>query len=406
LFTYQFVAYDMNPLDTITFSLQYGPQGLYLSEKGLLTWTPTEQQMGTETIIIRLSDGKVDIVGAFNITILMNHPPVIASTPMANGTVGTEYNYKMDISDPDVGDTISIELIVAPESMIIDPITHEILWTPESRNIGTNVVSIKVTDGREVTYQNFTISIVAAEEEPDGGSDQLNQSGMLIPLVLVAFIIVAIVLAALVFQSRGGRGAPSGAVTSKGVGETGGLIIEDVFLIYRDGRLMSHHTRRLKPEADAEIITSMLTAIQDFVRQSIPTEGMEQRAVHEIIFGNDKILLQHGKNVYIAAVVGGETVGDFPERMKASIEEIESIYGHMLADWDGDISRLKGAKLLMRELLKEGGKGAPVEEKAVKSKSKGKGGKPQKGMKGAPSRDKANARRVVDKGSRKGKSRR
>ena len=45
--------------------------------------------------------------------------------------------------------------------------------------------------------------------------------------------------------------------------------VEDVFLMYNDGRLIQHATRRIKADMDVDIVTSMLKAVQDFVRESL-----------------------------------------------------------------------------------------------------------------------------------------
>jgi hypothetical protein len=118
---------------------------------------------------------------------------------------------------------------------------------------------------------------------------------------------------------------------------------------------MSHHTRRLKPETDGEILTSMLTAIQDFVKQSIPTEGELQKPVQEIAFGEAKILIQHGKNIYIAAVVAGPSHERFTHRMREKVDEIETRFGSHLDHWNGDISAIGDVKVIAKSLLSEGG---------------------------------------------------
>jgi len=47
-----------------------------------------------------------------------------------------------------------------------------------------------------------------------------------------------------------------------------GPMIEDVFLMYRDGRLIAHNTRRLRPDVDGDILSGMLTAVTAFVKDS------------------------------------------------------------------------------------------------------------------------------------------
>ena len=52
-------------------------------------------------------------------------------------------------------------------------------------------------------------------------------------------------------------------------------IIDEVFLMYRDGRLIKHFTRRLKPDVDQDILSGMLTAVQEFVKDTFRGEEGE-----------------------------------------------------------------------------------------------------------------------------------
>src|SRR5438094_515554 len=42
-------------------------------------------------------------------------------------------------------------------------------------------------------------------------------------------------------------------------------LVEDVFLIHSDGRLIAHHSRKFREEIDEDIFSGMLTVVQDFV---------------------------------------------------------------------------------------------------------------------------------------------
>ena len=82
-----------------------------------------------------------------------------------------------------------------------------------------------------------------------------------------------------------------------------GFAVEDIFLMYRDGRLIQHTTRRLKADMDVDIMTSMLKAVQEFVRESIGMEaGVELGSME---YGDNKIILEKGKHIILAAVIGG-----------------------------------------------------------------------------------------------------
>ncbi|HLE45539.1 MAG TPA: hypothetical protein VI915_00910, partial [Thermoplasmata archaeon] len=47
-----------------------------------------------------------------------------------------------------------------------------------------------------------------------------------------------------------------------------GTLIEDIFLLHRSGLLLKHYTRRLRPNVDSDVLSGMLVAVQDFIKDS------------------------------------------------------------------------------------------------------------------------------------------
>jgi len=317
--------------DNVTFSKVSGPEGLGVSGDGIVTWRPTKDQVGSQTFQVKLYDGKGYVVKSFTVGVTINHAPVFSSAPVVDAQVKEDYYYKVVATDTDLEDVVELELVRFPAGMVFDVNTTEIMWTPVKGQDGENQISLKAFDGKNVSYQNFTVYVKKqAVQQDDGGL------GAMLPFLLLIMVILVVLIAAAVYMMR-----------KKARAE----IIEDVFLIYGDGRLVSHHTRRLKPETDEYTITAMLTAIQDFVRESIPTEGEEKKSIEEISFGDDRILLRHGKYIYIAAVITGSEGKEFLEKMEVSVKKIETKFKSLLKEWDGDLRALDGAKLIMKELL-------------------------------------------------------
>jgi N-acetylneuraminic acid mutarotase len=127
-----------------------------------------------------------------------------------------------------------------------------------------------------------------------------------------------------------------------------GFAVEDIFLMYRDGRLIQHTTRRMKADMDVEIMTSMLKAVQDFVRESVGlAEGAELGSME---YGENKIIMEKGRHIILAAVITGEEPDGFREEMRGAIRNVEGEYEAILKDWDGTVSRLAGAKKFMTSL--------------------------------------------------------
>jgi hypothetical protein len=128
------------------------------------------------------------------------------------------------------------------------------------------------------------------------------------------------------------------------------VAVDEVFIIYQDGRLMAHQTRRLKPGMDDEILGSMLIAIQSFVKDSFKDESSTH--LQRLDFGEKKILVERGDSFYLAVVLHSNRAGNVPKRMQAVIEDIHEEFGQSLQDWDGDLEKVRGIKDSADRLIK------------------------------------------------------
>ncbi len=123
--------------------------------------------------------------------------------------------------------------------------------------------------------------------------------------------------------------------------------IEDVFLIYRDGILVSHLTEGDQLEKDEDQLSGMLTAVQDFVKDAF-TYG-EHRELHQLEFGDYHVLIERGKLVYLAVVYRGRDSGLIRKRVRTVLDRVESAYGRVFDSWDGDVAQVSGTWDLLRE---------------------------------------------------------
>jgi hypothetical protein len=171
--------------------------------------------------------------------------------------------------------------------------------------------------------------------------------GMAEWLLLALVVVVAAGIGVFAVSRRRMAGATAAAGTAA-LSAPKGFAIEDIFLMYNDGRLIQHTTRRIKADMDVDIFTSMLTALQAFVKDSMGRGTGSELGSME--FGGDKILLEKGKHVIVAVVItGGEPAG-FRDEMKAAVKNVESEYGPVLDGWEGDATELAGAKRFLAEL--------------------------------------------------------
>ena len=130
------------------------------------------------------------------------------------------------------------------------------------------------------------------------------------------------------------------------------FIIQDVFVIANSGILLKHITREKKSFMDDDILSSMLTAVKDFVKDSFKTS--EEGELDELQYGKLRIIIEYGKQVYIAAVIRGQESTQLRPMMKRTLKQIHRRFGRVLEEWDGDIAGIKGIEHNLNPLINLG----------------------------------------------------
>jgi len=133
--------------------------------------------------------------------------------------------------------------------------------------------------------------------------------------------------------------------------------IEDIFLLHRSGLLLKHYTRRLRPNVDSDVLSGMLVAVQDFVKDSFREEKGQ---LNEIRFGEIRIVIIEGKWTILAAVVRGARPYDIHPELSYALTDLEAKYEDPLIDWDGTMDQIQDVDRIMGDLIegKYRGRGA------------------------------------------------
>ena len=125
-------------------------------------------------------------------------------------------------------------------------------------------------------------------------------------------------------------------------------IIDEIFLMTPDGLLLKHYTRRLRPDQDENIMAGMLTAVQNFIKESFDEHGGRLK---EIRFENYDILISHSKNVVVAAIISTAKPEKLRTQLKLVTEELEMRFGEKLTTWSGDKNEIGGVDSVMKQLI-------------------------------------------------------
>jgi RHS repeat-associated protein len=151
--------------DPLTFSLTAGPAGMTIDPTtGLIRWTPTSAQVGTQSAEVLVTDGRggaavqdwAVVVSATAIPL----PPTITSTPTFAGAVGQAYSYPVTATDPQA-QPLTYSLGQAPAGMTIDPTGGLVQWTPGAAQTGPQAVRVVATNQSGLSaYQTFSVQVL------------------------------------------------------------------------------------------------------------------------------------------------------------------------------------------------------------------------------------------------------
>jgi RHS repeat-associated protein len=143
-YAYQVVATDPER-DTLVYSLLKKPEGMTIQPTtGLINWQPITAQLGTQSVEVLVVDPDgAQSIQKFGIVVeaqSVNRAPTITSTPVFLAGVGSNYSYQVTAADPDVGNTLTYQLLAGPNGMTINATTGLLSWA----NPGVGVYQVVV----------------------------------------------------------------------------------------------------------------------------------------------------------------------------------------------------------------------------------------------------------------------
>jgi hypothetical protein len=216
---------------------------------------------------------------------------------------------------------------------------------------GNHTLRLAVDPSNEISERNETNNEASVAIEVKAGIVKVDGGSWLLPLALVALASIAAAGVIAALRRRGGRGSVAAGGAAKSAAAGGAALkpldapftIEDVFLIYRDGRLVQHTSRRLTAGEDSsEIMASMLTAVQTFIQDALSRGQMAVLGSME--YSGKKILLEADRNLILAIVISGPEPDGLRCELVQALKDIESEYSPLLPGWDGDLVALSGTR--------------------------------------------------------------
>jgi len=111
--------------------------------------------------------------------------------------------------------------------------------------------------------------------------------------------------------------------------------MEQIFLIHKEtGLVLQHVAAESVDSKDADMVSAMLTAIQDFVNDSFSAK--EDSSLQNLNLGELTIWVEQGPRTILASVIRGTPPQGLKTVLKEILENIEFEYNSALNDFKGD----------------------------------------------------------------------
>lgn len=154
LYQYQLVASGSEPITfSFTNTTYTEPTGMTMNGSGLISWTPTDTQVGQHTIEVQAQSAHG--VDTQQFTVEVYDAPSITSTAVLATVINKPYEYDVNAEGTP---SPTYSLVVTPTGMTIDPTTGVINWTPTT--LGMHAVTVRATNVAGIDEQSFNIEVV------------------------------------------------------------------------------------------------------------------------------------------------------------------------------------------------------------------------------------------------------
>ncbi len=153
------------------------------SVTGTFIYKPKSNLTGNDTFTFSASDGEFDASAEVLITITpVNDAPRFSSKPVTSATVGEPYAYNVSVTDPDIGDTLTITAPTLPRWLTLQAMGDgkaKLSGVPGVGDLGKHQVKLQVTDNgnpSRTTLQMFTINVLSANDPPEFTSSPVRSA--------------------------------------------------------------------------------------------------------------------------------------------------------------------------------------------------------------------------------------
>ena len=167
-YTYDVEATDPNE-DTLTYSLTISPTGMTInSTTGVITWTPTESQVGENEVVVEVSDGNKSTTQSFTVTVAETLLTSIVVLPSSMGIVaGSKKTITSVTAHYDNGTSAGIALSACTYGSNNTKVTvaNGVITVSSSCETTTVIVTVNYTENGVTKSDTVNVNVSA----PTGG---------------------------------------------------------------------------------------------------------------------------------------------------------------------------------------------------------------------------------------------
>jgi len=128
--------------------------------------------------------------------------------------------------------------------------------------------------------------------------------------------------------------------------------VEQVFLIHAEtGLLLQHVAPPQLTVADADLVSGMLTAIQDFVADSFRQQEGGGGRLREFSVGELTVLVEPGPRALLAAVVRGQPPESLRLKLQDRLETLHFQFANDFLSFSGDAAPFAASRAILEECL-------------------------------------------------------
>ena len=125
--------------------------------------------------------------------------------------------------------------------------------------------------------------------------------------------------------------------------------ISELFIITKAGILIRHYSDTLRTDVDRDILSGMLVAVQEFVKQTLSSKAGN---LDELRYGTYTVHFVRGLHTIAAAVAKDLDAEHVKYAVSDALQDFEDRYAGILPTWSGDVSEFAGIDECFEKVLK------------------------------------------------------